>query len=97
MMDTAGYTSALFVSSPYHMKRISMISKAVFQDQKYHLTFRGSRYVKTDGFLSLFRWSKIEQVFEEYLKITGFLAYRVYEKVLENLTNNNKSFIDKKT
>ncbi|MFA5905527.1 MAG: ElyC/SanA/YdcF family protein [Desulfobacula sp.] len=82
MMDTAGYTSAIFVSSPYHMRRISMISKAVFQDEKYQLTFRGSRYARTDGFFPLFRWSKIEQVFEEYLKIAGFLAYRFYEKVL---------------
>ena len=82
MMDAAGYTSALFVSSPYHMRRISMISKAVFQDKKYQLTFRGSRYVKTGGLLSLFHWSEIQNVFEEYFKIVGFLVYQAYERVV---------------
>ena len=81
MMDTAGYTTAIFVSSPNHMRRISIISKAIFHDEKYQLTFRGNRYVKANGFLSLFRWSKIEQVFEEYLKIAGFLVYQAYERV----------------
>jgi uncharacterized SAM-binding protein YcdF (DUF218 family) len=82
MMVTLGYSSAIFVSSPYHMRRISMISKAVFQDEKYQLTFRDNRYAQTAGFFSLFRWSKIEQVFEEYLKIAGFMAYRIYENLI---------------
>ena len=81
-MGTAGNPSAIFVSSPYHMGRINMISKAVFQDEKYQLAFRGSRYVKTDGFLSLFRWSEIQNVFEEYFKIAGFLIYQAYERVV---------------
>ena len=78
MMDNAGYTSAVLVSSPYHMRRISMISKAVFQAGKYRLTFQGSRYVKADGFFYLFRWSKIHEVFEEYIKIAGFYVYQFY-------------------
>ena len=82
MMGTAGNPSAIFVSSPYHMGRINMISKAVFQDEKYQLTFRGNRYVRTNGFLSLFHWSKIPNVFEEYFKIVEFwvTGLRLFER-----------------
>lgn len=81
MMDAAGYTSALFVSSPYHMRRIRLISKTVFPDKKYQRIFRGSRYARPCNFFSLFRQPKMEQVFEEYLKITGFCLYHLYERV----------------
>ena len=49
MMETAGYTSAIFVSSPYHMRRISIISSRIFPNEKYQLTFIGSTrpYSKT--------------------------------------------------
>ncbi len=80
MMDAAGHTSALLVSSPFHMRRISLISKTVFPDEKYHLTFRGSRYARTASFFSLFRRPRIEQVFKEYLKISGFCLYHLYER-----------------
>ncbi|MCM2285993.1 MAG: YdcF family protein [Desulfobacula sp.] len=76
MMDASGHTSALLVSSPFHMRRISLISKTVFPDEKYQLTFRGSRYVRTKGFSQLFIWPKIQQACEEYLKIALFLAYQ---------------------
>jgi hypothetical protein len=81
MMDAAGHTSALLVSSPFHMRRISMISKTVFPDEKYRLTFQGSRYVQPKGFFQLFRGSKIQQVSKEYLKITWFCLYPLYERV----------------
>lgn len=80
MMDAAGHTSALLVSSPFHMRRISLISKTVFPDETYQLTFRGSRYVRTVGFFSLFQPLKTQQVFKEYLKISGFCLYRLYER-----------------
>lgn len=82
MMDAAGHTSALLVSSPFHMRRISLISKTVFPDEKYQLTFRGSRYEWIEGFSRLFRWSKMQQACEEYLKIAWFLAYCAYEKTI---------------
>jgi hypothetical protein len=81
MMDAAGQTSALLVSSPFHMRRISMISKTVFPDEKYQLTFRGSRYVQPKGFFQLFRGSKIQQVSKEYSKIAWFCLYPLYERV----------------
>ena len=81
IMDAAGHTSALLVSSPFHMRRISLISKTVFRDEKYQRTFRGSRYARTVGFFSLFRPLKMEQVFKEYLKISGFCLYHIYERV----------------
>ncbi len=84
MMDMAGYTSAIFVSAPYHMKRISIISARTFSNEDYQLTFIGSRYIQQDGFLSIFIWSNIKQVFREYLKIIGFFLYQFYEVVVPN-------------
>jgi len=82
MMNTAGYTSAIFVSSPYHMRRISIISARVFSNEDYQLTFIGSRYIKHDSFLSFFSWSYMKQAFREYSKIIGFFLYQLYEAVV---------------
>ena len=84
MMNRAGYTSAIFVSSPYHMRRISIISARVFSNENYKLKFIGSRYVQQDSFLSIFSWSNVKQVFIEYFKIIGFFIYQLYEAVVSN-------------
>ena len=44
MMDKAGFKSAIFVSSPYHMRRISIIANKVFGKNGYQLIFVPSRY-----------------------------------------------------
>ena len=82
MMETAGYTSAIFVSSPYHMRRISIISSRIFPSENYQLTFIGSRYIKQDRSLPFLNGSYIKQVYREYVKIIGFFLYRFYETLL---------------
>ncbi|MBC8440458.1 MAG: hypothetical protein H8D87_12340 [Deltaproteobacteria bacterium] len=84
MMDMAGYTSAIFVSSPFHMRRISIISSKIFPNEDYQLTFKGSRYTQHNVSLSIFSWSNTKQVFSEYFKIIGFFLYRFYEVVVSN-------------
>ena len=78
-MDTAGYTSAIFVSAPYHMRRIRIIAARVFSNsnKNYRLAFIGSRYLQHGISLSVFRWSFIKRVFMEYIKICWFWFYEV--------------------
>ncbi len=84
MMDMAGYTSAIFVSSPFHMRRISIISAKIFPNEDYQITFKGNRYTQHAASLSRFSWSNTKQVFSEYFKIIGFFLYRFYEVVVSN-------------
>ena len=88
MMNMAGYTSAIFISSPYHMRRISIISARIFSNEDYQLRFIGSRYIQQDSFLSFFSWSNIKQVSIEYFKIIGFFIYQFYEVVVSKKFNN---------
>ncbi len=81
MMKEEGYTSALFVSAPYHMRRIGIISEKVFNSPDYRLRFIGSRYIQSGGFPLIFSWSNIKQVLIEYYKIFGFYLYHTYETV----------------
>ena len=75
MMESLGLTSAILVSSPYHMKRISIIARQVFSHEKYRLTFRGSRHVQPDHLPSQFTWTRMQQVIGEYIKIGWFYGY----------------------
>jgi uncharacterized SAM-binding protein YcdF (DUF218 family) len=74
-LDERGFRSALFVSSPYHMKRLYLISRTVFNRNKYTLTFIPSRFQQ--GF-TLDDWSNKRirnMIFREYLKMGWFLMY----------------------
>ena len=77
-MDIAGYRSALIVSSPYHMRRVSMIAQQVFPKQRYSIRCVPARTEVSDlGFWRLgpadLRW----QV-SEYLKICWYQLYRYW-------------------
>lgn len=84
LMDMAGYSSAIFVSSPYQMRRISIISAKIFSNKDYQLKFIGSRYTQQDSYLSIFSGSNIKQVIIEYFKIIGFFLYQFYGVVVSN-------------
>ncbi len=79
MMEQEGYQSAIMVSSPYHMRRIRMISNSVFDKLPYSLTFRGSRYVTFEPHLVLWNGTQLKRIVEEYIKIAAFYGYQFYE------------------
>ncbi len=84
MMDTAGYKSAIFVSSPFHMRRISIIASRVFKTKDYQISFSGSRYLRQgNSFSSMFNWYKVKQISSEYLKIAGFYLYQFKEYIIK--------------
>ena len=76
MMDKAGFKSAIFVSSPYHMRRISIIANKVFGKKDYRLIFVPSRYEQNTGALWFLNKRDLKFVSSEYSKIIWFMLYR---------------------
>ena len=76
LMDRNGLTSAIFVSSPHHMRRIKLITDRVFTGGAYQTTFVPTRFEKRkEGFWFLHE-SEIKKVTSEYGKILWFFLYR---------------------
>lgn len=79
MMDRNELKSALFVSSPWHMRRIKIIAESVFgDDEKYVLAFVPTRFEKLPAdLLGLCKYA-YQSIIQEYLKITAFWAYSYF-------------------
>ena len=75
MMEKAGFSSAIFMSSPYHMRRIKMIASRVFYGSDDRLYFVPTNREK----LNRNRWwmnkNDRQWVVREYMKIAWFLLY----------------------
>ncbi len=78
MMDKAGFKSAIFVSSPYHMRRISIIAKKVFGKNDYQLIFVPSRFEQYNHTLWFLSKRDLKMVTSEYVKIAWFTLYRFF-------------------
>ena len=74
LMALIGATSANFVSSPYHMRRIKIMAGRVFDADKYQIAFVPTaceaRHVP--WFLA---WKDVKWVFSEWGKIVWFFLY----------------------
>ena len=75
MMDRAGFKSAIFVSSPYHMRRISIIANKVFAKKDYRLLFVPSRYEQHHDSFWFLKKRDLKLVTGEYSKIIWFAIY----------------------
>lgn len=73
VMDASGFRKAIFVSSPYHMKRMKIIAGKIF-GPAYHITMVPSRFEKWDGGLPD-SWGDLKYLLLEYPKIIWFLCY----------------------
>jgi hypothetical protein len=80
MMDKAGFQSANLVSSPYHMRRIKIISEKVFSQGNTKFSFVPTKYVKTYRFLWFLSKYDIHNIVSEYLKIIWFMLYDSFGK-----------------
>lgn len=76
LMDKQGLTSAIFVSSPHHMRRIRLITNRVFPGGTYRTTFVPTRFEKRNEGLWFLNESEIRKVTSEYGKIVWFFLYR---------------------
>jgi DUF218 domain len=75
VMSIYGLNSAIFVSSPYHMRRIQIIVMKVFDTNKGDFYFVPTNYEKAPANcweLSLSDWRKVRK---EYGKILWFFLY----------------------
>ena len=75
LMDKEGLTSAIFVSSPYHMRRIRLIADRVFP-ANYRILFVPTRFEKPINSLWFLEESNIRRIIGEYGKIAWFFIYR---------------------
>jgi hypothetical protein len=80
VMSRYGLQSAIFVSSPYHMRRIKIIVVRVFDNNDGEFYFIPTHYEEASaGFLelSLADWKKVVR---EYGKILWFIVYSPWTK-----------------
>lgn len=80
VMALFGLKSAIFVSSPYHMRRVKFIAGKVFDADKGDFYFVPTRYEKAPkNFweLSPVEWKKVRR---EYSKIIWFYIYATWSK-----------------
>ncbi|KUG23084.1 hypothetical protein ASZ90_007116 [hydrocarbon metagenome] len=84
IMSDYGLKSAIFVSSPYHMRRIKFIAMKVFDSNGSMLYFVPTRYEKAPADfrkLSSADWRKVRR---EYCKILWFFIYFPWSQVNYN-------------
>ena len=80
VMSHYGLRSAIFVSSPYHMRRIKIIVIRVFENNDYEFYFIPTHYEQTPAVfweLSSADWKKVAR---EYGKILWFYIYFPWTK-----------------
>jgi hypothetical protein len=79
IMEGLGFTSAIFVSSPYHMRRVKIIAKSVFLDPMntptFKLYFVPTRYETRDLNFWFLNIQDLRFVLMEYSKIFWFFIY----------------------
>jgi uncharacterized SAM-binding protein YcdF (DUF218 family) len=82
IMEGLGFTSAIFVSSPYHMRRINIIAEKVFRDRTnspaLRLYFVSSRYETPRLRCWFLKTHDLKFVSSEYAKIARFLIYTYF-------------------
>ena len=77
LMEHFGLTSANFVSSPYHMRRIKLMADRVFDPTKYQIAFVPTPYEPPHHPWYLHA-KDLKWVFSEWGKITWYLLYRPF-------------------
>lgn len=75
LMDSKGLKSAIFVSSPYHMRRIKIIADSVFPKETYQTLFVPTRFEKKGSGLWFRNEQETKKVLSEYSKIAWFMIY----------------------
>ena len=77
-MDACGFKSAIFISSPFHMRRIKIITDRVF-DSSYDIKLVPSRFEKKDV-APVPSQQDLQHVFTEFPKMVWFLCYDLWDR-----------------
>ena len=73
-------SSAIFVSSPYHMRRIKIIVIRVFDNDDGEFYFIPTHYEKAPAAFWELSWADWKKVTREYGKILWFFVYYPWTK-----------------
>ena len=79
-MSQYGLSSAIFVSSPYHMRRIKIIVIRVFDNDDGEFYFIPTHYEKAPAAFWELSWADWKKVTREYGKILWFFVYYPWTK-----------------
>jgi len=77
-MDACGLKKAIFVSSPYHMRRIKIMADRIF-DPSYDIKLVPSHIGTLNRGLPA-SWGKLKQAFTECAKTIWFLCYELWDQ-----------------
>ena len=77
IMDMHGLSSAVFVSSPYHMRRIQMMVRKEFKTGGPYY-FRPTRYEEAPKDVWNLTYADVRKVWREYIKILWFFVYSLW-------------------
>ena len=78
MIDEHGLKSAIFVSSPYHMRRVKIMAGRIFDQRVYDCSFVPTRYEKRCDNLWWTNRYCLKWVMGEYIKVGWFLTYEPF-------------------
>lgn len=78
IMSFHGLNSAIFVSSPYHMRRISIIAGEVFDLNKGEYYFVPTSFEKAPFIFWKLSWTDWRKIVRESAKIAWFQIYRLW-------------------
>lgn len=77
-IEEKGYRSAIFVSSPLHMRRIKIIAENVFDRRLLQMKFVPTRYSPCITSVWFLNVNYIKMVALEYIKIVWYIVYRIF-------------------
>lgn len=78
-MADFGLKSAIFISSPYHMRRIKLIVTKVFTGDQSELYFVPTSYEKAPTDIGELSWANCKKIGREYGKIIWFSIYMFWQ------------------
>jgi len=78
IMDAYGFKSAIFVSSPFHMRRIKMIAGRVF-NSSYDIKLVPSRFAKKFE-IPMLSLKSLQHISMEFPKMVWFLCYDFWDR-----------------
>jgi hypothetical protein len=79
-IDSLGFRSVTFVSSPYHMRRVSMIAESIFNADTYSLSYAAGHPQPRHNEAWMFGIHDLTWVTSEYMKIGWFLTYNIFQQ-----------------
>ena len=76
VVDKKGFRSAIFVSSPFHMRRIKIMADNIFDSRFLQMKFVPARYEPGLDSVWLSSMCDLKMAATEYIKVIWFMAYR---------------------